>query len=527
LLRTDDNNKGSAVPGPPKPVLLLVLDGIRPDVLRSAMEAGEAPNLGAIATRGQVLWDATSVFPSITPAATAAIATGEPPAGSGIPGHVWYDREERRLVVYGATRETVLATGPVKVFHNNVWRMNRDDLLAPTVFESLHDGGLDSAVVNFPVRRGPHEHPVRMRSVREYANRSELLGGSVSGPKEYFMGDLFYSRETGLNGRGALGGVGRAAGINDEYAARVGSMLLEDAAAPLTLVYFFKGDSLAHHEGLEAQRRYVATMDGYVGLIFEPWGGAEGFLDEHAVLALSDHGHAPLWPNKKHRGVNLRNLFHEGRPGGRQSSGPRARMRRGVASMDVPNGRAAFVYLVDGQGGGAAREEAVSRASAHPGVDLAAWMEGGWGAVRGRGGQELRFRPSENGGARDGFGRAWELDGEPGALDLHAENGTVSEGGRYPDALERLWGCLRSERSGDVVLSAGLGYTFGEVSGKFHDASDHGSLHAADSKVFVLASGLGAGVPRRITGVAPALLAHFGVTGTAEQPPIAAGHRGS
>ena len=79
--------------------------------------------------------------------------------------------------------------------------------------------------------------------------------------------------------------------------------------------------------------------------------------------------------------------------------------------------------------------------------------------------------------------------------------------GDYPDALERLWGCLRSPRCGDVVLSATPGYTFGEISGGYHTASDHGSLHASDSEVFVLASGVPA--PRRITDVAPTLISHF------------------
>jgi predicted AlkP superfamily pyrophosphatase or phosphodiesterase len=51
----------------PKPVLLLVLDGIRPDVLRAAIREGDAPNLGALAERGEAVWDAVSVFPSITP----------------------------------------------------------------------------------------------------------------------------------------------------------------------------------------------------------------------------------------------------------------------------------------------------------------------------------------------------------------------------------------------------------------------------------------------------------------------------
>ena len=96
--------------------------------------------------------------------------------------------------------------------------------------------------------------------------------------------------------------------------------------------------------------------------------------------------------------------------------------------------------------------------------------------------------------------------------------------GEYPDALGRLWGCLHSPRCGDVVLSATPGYTFGEVSGGYHAASDHGSLHASDSNVFVLASGLpeGLAAPRRITDVAPTLLEYFGSGAPAE----AVGDRG-
>src|SRR5215204_3561789 len=77
----------------PRPALLFVLDGIRPDVLGAAIRDGDAPNLGMLAQRGEAVWDAVSVFPSITPAATAAIATGEAPARSGIVGHAWYDKD--------------------------------------------------------------------------------------------------------------------------------------------------------------------------------------------------------------------------------------------------------------------------------------------------------------------------------------------------------------------------------------------------------------------------------------------------
>ena len=478
---------------PPKPVLLLVLDGIRPDVMRAAIRAGEAPALGALAQRGEAIWDAVSVFPSITPAATAAIATGEAPSGSGIVGHAWYDEDERRVVVYGAMTETVMASGPIKVFHNNVWRMNRDDLYASTLFERLHDRGFDGACVNFPIRRGPYTHPIRLKTVEGYRRNGRYLGPSVEGPKEYFMGDLFYSRETGHNGRKASGGLRRSVGINDEYAARVGATLVREKAAPFNLVYFFKGDSVAHHHGLEAQRRWVAKADGYVQRIFEAGGGVDAVLEDYAVIALSDHGHAPLLAGRRH--VDLRRI-----PGQKVSSGVRARFGNGTSVVVVPNGRSALLYLREDVELGSVVEHLVGRR----GVDLAAWMEDGWGTVR-KLGRAIRFRPGP--GLRDPFGRSWELEGEPRVLDLEVSEGEVRYGD-YPDALERLWGCLRSPRCGDVVLSAVPGYTFGEVSGGYHAASDHGSLHRSDSEVFVLASGVPA--PRRITDVAPTLLDHFG-----------------
>jgi hypothetical protein len=478
-----------------KPALLLVLDGIRPDVLRAAIRDGEAPHLGAIAERGEAVWDAVSVFPSITPAATAAIATGEAPARSGIVGHAWYDEHEGRVVVYGAMTETVMASGPIKVFHNNVWRMNRDDLHAATLFETLHDRGFDGACVNFPVRRGPHTHPIRMKTVEGYLKGGRYLGPSVEGPKEYFMGDLFYSRDTGFSGRKANGGVLRSVGINDDYAARVGAMLLKEEAAPFNLVYFFKGDSIAHHHGLEAQRRWLVTADEYVARIFEAGGGTERVLDEYAVLALSDHGHAPLLP--KNRYVNLRVI-----PGQTVSSGVKARFGNGATIVVVPNGRSALLYLREDVELDPLVEGLVGRR----GVDLAAWRDGVWAAVR-RPGREVRFRPGL--GPTDPFGRSWEIEGDPLALDIQVSGGALRFGD-YPDALERLWGCLNSARCGDVVLSASPGYTFGEVSGGYHTASDHGSLHASDSEVFVLASGVPA--PRRITEVAPTLISHFAAT---------------
>lgn len=208
-------------------------------------------------------------------------------------------------------------------------------------------------------------------------------------------------------------------------------------------------------------------------------------------------------PNKR-RFVRLGRILGDG-----ASAGPRVRFGPGLEIVVVPNGRSAFLYFEEG----VEREKVVTNVLSRRGVDLAAWREDGWGAVR-RLGRELRFRPMPpaGNGPRDAAGRTWELFGDPRALELEISDGIVRYG-EYPDALERLWGCLRSPRCGDVVLSATPGYTFGEVSGNFHEQSDHGSLHASDSNVFVLASDVPA--PRRLTDVVPTLLDHFGTAAAA------------
>lgn len=64
----DTSKNGSA----PKPVLLIVLDGIRPDVLLAAIRNGDAPALGLLVEKGKAVREVVSVFPSVTSATTGA-----------------------------------------------------------------------------------------------------------------------------------------------------------------------------------------------------------------------------------------------------------------------------------------------------------------------------------------------------------------------------------------------------------------------------------------------------------------------
>jgi hypothetical protein len=84
----------------------------------------------------------------------------------------------------------------------------------------------------------------------------------------------------------------------------------------------------------------------------------------------------------------------------------------------------------------------------------------------------------------------------------------------HPDGLARSWAALHNPSAGDVLVSATDGYEFTDLAGRSHvGGGSHGSLLAGDSEVPMLVVGLDA-VPAGITGVMPAVLAHFGL----EQP---------
>ena len=86
-----------------KKVVLAVVDGLGPELLDRALEAGRAPTIAALIDAGSRTDACVSTFPSLTPVCLSAIVTGEHPVGSRIPGMTWYHRGEGRFVEYGSS----------------------------------------------------------------------------------------------------------------------------------------------------------------------------------------------------------------------------------------------------------------------------------------------------------------------------------------------------------------------------------------------------------------------------------------
>ncbi|RYD04630.1 hypothetical protein N752_14760 [Desulforamulus aquiferis] len=96
------------------------------------------------------------------------------------------------------------------------------------------------------------------------------------------------------------------------------------------------------------------------------------------------------------------------------------------------------------------------------------------------------------------------LRGDLGCLDMGIMDGAIKYG-CYPNALERITGCLDNPNAGDMIVTAEPGYILGGEGGAFKvKIGNHGSLHREDSLVPLIISGTPQGIERpRLVDVVP------------------------
>ncbi|MEO8507764.1 MAG: phosphonoacetate hydrolase [Betaproteobacteria bacterium] len=83
---------------PDRPLVVVCVDGCEPDYINQAIEAGRAPFLASLATRGTCL-TADCVVPSFTNPNNLSIVTGAPPAVHGICGNFFWDADAKAEVM--------------------------------------------------------------------------------------------------------------------------------------------------------------------------------------------------------------------------------------------------------------------------------------------------------------------------------------------------------------------------------------------------------------------------------------------
>jgi Type I phosphodiesterase / nucleotide pyrophosphatase len=480
----------------PKKLVLAVIDSLKPEMLDRAVAEGQAPALAALLDRGTYVRDCVSTFPSVTPVASAAIATGFGPGEHHIPSMNWFHRGEERYVEYGSSLPATRAFGIVRSLYDTVYNMNLAHLTRAhrTVFEHLDDAGLRTACTTYLIYRGRTRHDPSGASVYRRIAEAAQFRHPVYGARELFYADLFDSRDTGCTS--ALGMPGQ----RDRHTACVGAYLVEHDLFDFLLFSLPDNDTHSHKAGPDGQVRSIADADRALERIMHVAGGPEEFLEQHAVIVMSDHSQTAV-----ESGINLTDVLADMRVLTPSDPAP---TEAEVAAC--PSARSAMVYALDPE----RRDELVARAAdtllEADGVELVITRENGTALVRSTAG-ELRFAPGDD--LTDRRGLRWALSGDESVLELDTGDGHV-DSATYPDALGRVWSALECPHSGDVLVSAELGYEFVDWGGAAHvGGGSHGSLHRDDSEGVLLMCGVDA--PERqhwsLADVTPLVLDHFGV----------------
>jgi Type I phosphodiesterase / nucleotide pyrophosphatase len=443
-----------------KKLVLMVVDGMTPAAFERAVDGGRAPALAFLAQHGTYR-QAVSVFPSLTPVCLSSIVTGAGPDVHLIPHLVWWHREQKRIVEYGSSFSAVRAAGMAQSITDTIYNMNQRHLGAGavTLYEALEDQGLVTAAVNITCYRGRTPYRPTVPGMTRLAY----------GPKRFFFYGLFESDATGA----PFAVRNRAGGSVDVYAAAVGRWLVTRDGFDFLAYYLSDYDYASHMHGPGgAEDIALGRIDSAIQMLFDAAGGGDAFLERYAVILHSDHGQTDVTQS--------------------------ARLEVPLAAFadDVvvtASNRAGQVYVRPNARVDAAR--LAVQLDGEPSVETSLRLEGDEAVAR-REGDELRFRPAGRGG--------WETSGDGAILD-------------QPDALHRTWAALANPNAGELLVAASEGWEFADLGGRDHaGGGSHGSLGAGDSFVPLVTVGVDA-APARITEIAPAVLAHFGV----EPPPYA------
>jgi hypothetical protein len=482
-----------------KKLVLAVIDSLKPEMLDRAIDSGRAPALRALVERGVYIRDCVSAFPSVTPVASASITTGLGPDRHHIPSMNWYHRGEERYVEYGSSFAATRTFGIVRSLYDTVYNMNLAHLSRDerTVFEIVEDAGLRAACTTYLIFRGRHRHAADEAGPYTRIAKAAQFRHAVWGPTELFYADLFASQKTDC--RSTLGMPGQ----RDRHSGCVAAHMVENDLFDFMLLSLPDNDTHSHRYGPYAQANSIVEADRAIERMMHAGGGIDAFLEDHAVIVLSDHSQTPverrvnLAAELDHRDV----LLPDGQPDD--------------AEIAVcPAARSAMVYVLDHDGRKTVVPELARELCGIEGVDVVAHMAGDEAVVRSARGGELRFQAG--GDVVDLRGGHWSVEGDLQTLELAVSDGRAWSN-TYPDPLSRLWSALHCPRGGDILASAAPGYEFVDWGGADHvGGGSHGSLHRGDSLGALILCGTGPGsgserVQWAIRDAVPAIVDHFGI----------------
>jgi arylsulfatase A-like enzyme len=456
-------------------LLVVVADGVRPDVLAEELDAGNLPAMARLRAQGG-LYAISSSFPSVTGPAYAPFVMGRHPAHVGMPGLRWYDRSRSLRLAHGQSRSY---SGV------DIWHTDGDlDRTTPT----LYDLATPSLAGMMMIARGASHGRV-----------GRGVGWSIRAAYAHFRGDLQGWRRV-------------------EQAALAEFLQRFTRARPrLSMLGILSPDKLAHKHGGDSPivRASIRDVDDALARA-QAIATQGGWADTLRVWVVGDHGHAPVSQHDDlHGWLSAR--------GHRVLAHPKLGVRRPDVALMVGGNAMAHVYLEPARRTRTwwpslakqwhtVLDGLLQRAS----TDLLAVAEDA---------NTVRVHHASRGSAVIARTQAthdarWSYladDGDPLCLggsfaDLDAEAAwDVCRASPYPDAIVQLSSLVPTTRGGDIVISAAAGWDLRSRFEPTPHVSTHGALLRDQMMVPLILDAVPARVPQRTTDVVPSALDLLGV----------------
>jgi len=262
----------------PRRLVVIDVDGLRRDVFRATLEAGDLPNVGRIVggREGETacLVDALSTAPSITFTAQASIFTGQHPSVHGVAGNESFDRLGR--ISDGRPRHfgfdvgyTLALDDAVHVFSDGLASQFLSGEVT-TLYETVSAHGLTSAVAYHMYARGA----------------DVWLPPGIVEIARFTKGKGVLRLEAGEYDSGMLDRL-------IEY--------LDTGERPDVLTAYFMGlDHHSHVHGPASQPAYLCdVIDPQIGRLLATL-ETHGMLEGTLFVLVSDHGQIAVVPDDRH-----------------------------------------------------------------------------------------------------------------------------------------------------------------------------------------------------------------------------------
>lgn len=464
-----------------KKVILILIDSLMPDILEGAVFSRKTPALEFLMQNGMYNNKCVTAFPTMTANIDATLLTGVYPEKHKIPGLIWYDSKEKRLIDYINGPKTVFKLGINNTLKDALVNMNEKHLNKGinTIYEDLNKCNQTAASINFIVHRGKSTHKLKPSVLLNMVTKYSLKNSKITGPELLYMGSMCKSN---ISGKKISWGINQTLfkryGINDTFALEVAKKIIRSNRQPAFMAIYLPEFDHYLHKNIDKPYKKLISVDQKLAKLLDAFGSWEEAVSMNTFIILGDHGQTKVGIENSHE-IDLDLLLNDYKI---LKIGNKTNEYDEVVLAN--NERMTYIYPLKKEIFKSIKKELLSDER----IDFISSKEEEKVIVENHLGKKIVFK--KNGNYIDPHGIKWNIYGDLNLLDIKIDVNNRIKYNLYPDALARLYGAMFSHDDSFYIVTAKPSYEFKSKTFPLHlGGGSHGSLHRVDSIVPLLVVG--------------------------------------